>query len=148
MYTHTNPWGRLKWPYAITRLTAHFVCGLMADLVICKSRKSMVVHDTECPYWDQVSLNNTKPNLFTEWNTFKPSKCATNINQFVQDLCALHVHWRGLLFTCFRCVRSETRPCAINVMTQIIARVMNCRAYLIPREPRAFCTHLKEQNSI
>ena len=24
--------------------------------------KSMVIHDTECPYWDQVSLNNTKPN--------------------------------------------------------------------------------------
>ena len=21
--------------------------------------KSMVIHDTECPYWDQVSLNNT-----------------------------------------------------------------------------------------
>ena len=25
-------------------------------------RKSMVTHDTECPYWDQVSLNNTNPN--------------------------------------------------------------------------------------
>ena len=24
--------------------------------------KSMVIHDTECPYWDQVSLNNTNPN--------------------------------------------------------------------------------------
>ena len=23
--------------------------------------KSMVIHDTECPYWDQVSLNNTNP---------------------------------------------------------------------------------------
>ena len=22
----------------------------------------IVIHDTECPYWDQVSLNNTKPN--------------------------------------------------------------------------------------
>ena len=21
----------------------------------------MVIHDTECPYWDQVSLNNTNP---------------------------------------------------------------------------------------
>ena len=47
------------WPSATTRLTAHFICGLMSDLVICKFRKSMVVHDTECPYWDQVSLNNT-----------------------------------------------------------------------------------------
>ena len=24
--------------------------------------KSMVMRDTKCPYWDQVSLNNTKPN--------------------------------------------------------------------------------------
>ena len=65
MHTHTNPWGRLKWPYAITRLTSHFVCGLMSDLVIWKFRKSMVilVHDTKCPYWNQVSLNNTNPTL-------------------------------------------------------------------------------------
>ena len=55
---HANPWGRFKWPYAITRLTAHFTCGLMSDLVICKFRKSIIIHDTECRYWDQVSLNN------------------------------------------------------------------------------------------
>ena len=36
--------------------------GLMSDLVICKFRKSMIIHDTECPYWDQVSLNNTSTN--------------------------------------------------------------------------------------
>ena len=59
IHTHTNPWGRLKWPYAITRLIAHFICGWMSARVICKVRKSMVIHDTECPYWDQVSLNNT-----------------------------------------------------------------------------------------
>ena len=61
IYTHTNPWGRLKWPYAITRLTSHFMCGLMSDPVICKLRKSMVIHDTKCPCRDQVSLNNTNP---------------------------------------------------------------------------------------
>ena len=27
--------------------------------------KSMVIHDTEYPYWDQVSLNNTKPETRT-----------------------------------------------------------------------------------
>ena len=46
----------------ITRLTAHFVCSLMSDQVICKFRKRMVLHDATCPYWDQVSLNNTEPN--------------------------------------------------------------------------------------
>ena len=35
------------------------MCGLMSDLVICKFRKNMVIHDTEYPYRDQVSLNNT-----------------------------------------------------------------------------------------
>ena len=31
----------------------------MSDVVVCKCRKSMVIHDTECSYLDQVSLNNT-----------------------------------------------------------------------------------------
>ena len=52
LHTHTNPWGRLKWPSTTTRLTAHFVCGLMSDMVICKFRKGVVMHDTECPFWD------------------------------------------------------------------------------------------------
>ena len=56
-YFHTNPWGRLQWPYAIARLTANFIYDLMSDLVICKFRKS--IHNIECPYWDQMSLNNT-----------------------------------------------------------------------------------------
>ena len=33
------------------------LCDLMSDLVICKFIQSMVIHDTECPYWDQVSYN-------------------------------------------------------------------------------------------
>ena len=61
---HTNPWGRLKWPYAITRLTANFMCGLISNLMIFKFRKSMVIHDTECPHWDQVLLNSTNQTLF------------------------------------------------------------------------------------
>ena len=27
-----------------------YVWGLMSDLVICKFRNSVVIHDTECPY--------------------------------------------------------------------------------------------------
>ena len=42
---------RLKRPYAVTRLTAHFMSGLMSDLVICNFRKSMFTHDTERPVW-------------------------------------------------------------------------------------------------
>ena len=61
-YSH-KPWGRLKWSYAVTRLTAHFMCGLVSYMVTCKFRKKVVIHDTECPYWDQVSLKNPNPNL-------------------------------------------------------------------------------------
>ena len=57
--THTNQWGRLKWPPAITRLTDHFTCGLTSGLVICELRKELVIHDTESPHWDQVSLKTT-----------------------------------------------------------------------------------------
>ena len=35
------------------------MCGLMSDLLNWKFRKSMVTHETDCPHWDQVSLNNT-----------------------------------------------------------------------------------------
>ena len=53
---------------SITRLTAHFVCGLMSDLVIWKFRRIMVIHDTECPYWDHVSLNNTNQTICINYN--------------------------------------------------------------------------------
>ena len=46
--THTyphKPLRKIKWPSAITRLTPHFMYGLMSALVICKKRRSMVIHD-------------------------------------------------------------------------------------------------------
>ena len=59
---------RLYWPYAITRLTAHFIMCLLTS-GDCKFRKSMVIHGTECPYWDKpgrqgvINLSNAKPTL-------------------------------------------------------------------------------------
>ena len=54
---------KIKWPSAITRLTAHFTCGLRSDLVFAWKGKSMIIHDTECPCWDQVLLNITHSKL-------------------------------------------------------------------------------------
>ena len=48
--------------------SVHFMCDLMSDLVICKFRK-LFSHDTKCPYWDQVLLNNT--------NQIKPNQTST-----------------------------------------------------------------------
>ena len=36
--------------------------------------KSTVIHDTECPYWDQVSLNNTNQ-TFTSSSDFSIQFC-------------------------------------------------------------------------
>ena len=71
MLTHTyhiptQTLDKNQWSYAITRLRAHFMCGLLSDLVICKIIwKRMVIHDTECAYWDQVSLNNANQTSFS-----------------------------------------------------------------------------------
>ena len=40
VHTHSRkPPRKINWPYAITRLTAHFTWDLMSDLMICKHRK-------------------------------------------------------------------------------------------------------------
>ena len=46
-YPH-NPRGRLKLPYAITKLTTHFMCCQMSDLVIYKFT------ETRCQYTTQT----------------------------------------------------------------------------------------------
>ena len=79
----------------ITRLTAHFMCGLMSDLLICNClRKVMVIHDTECPYWDQVSLNNTKPTKLL-WNFKKLILYYT----ILHHLCYAILHYTTLYYT-------------------------------------------------
>ena len=58
IHTHTNPRERLKWPYAITRWTANFMCGLMSDMVNWKFR-TKYGYTWHQMSWDQVSLSNT-----------------------------------------------------------------------------------------
>ena len=59
-------WVRLKWKYAISRLTANFVGGLMSYLVNCKFRKVWsymtpnVLTETRCHYTTQI-----KPDICT-----------------------------------------------------------------------------------
>ena len=64
IHTHTNPLRKIKWSSAITRLTAHFVCGLMSDLVICKRWKGYG-HT-----WHQIPL--LKPGVVKQHKTQTP----------------------------------------------------------------------------
>ena len=40
------------------------MCGLMSDLDLENLEKSMVIHDTECPFWDQVPVSNRNLKLW------------------------------------------------------------------------------------
>ena len=66
IHAHTNPRGRLKWLYAITRMTVRFMCGRMSDLTIFKFRKSMMMHDILLTlkvlnFWKCTSYSSLKP---------------------------------------------------------------------------------------
>ena len=57
MFTHnyrTNKLRKIKWPSAVMRLTAHFTCGLVSDLML----KAYDLHDAEWPHWDQASFKH------------------------------------------------------------------------------------------
>ena len=98
IHTYTNPRGRLKWPCAITRLTTHFMCGLMSDLVICKFRKSMVIHDAECPHWDQVSLDNTNQPT-TMWQNYTTTYIIAS-QPPLREYCSLHSLFTSCITLC------------------------------------------------
>ena len=63
MLTHTYPHKPLrKIKMTICNHQVDSPLHVWSDLVICKFGKNMVIHDTECPYWDQVS-NNTNQTI-------------------------------------------------------------------------------------
>ena len=57
---------------AITRLTAHVRVVWCLIWWFASIEKSTVIHDTENPYWDQVSLNSTSFKK-EQFGVFKPS---------------------------------------------------------------------------
>ena len=77
---------RFKLSLVITRLTAHFTCGLMSDLVICKCRKEYG-HE-----WHQMSL--LRPAVI------KNKKNSYSNSSFVQGSSS--------------CERSERCPCSTS----------------------------------
>ena len=89
------------------------MCSLMSDLMISKFRKTMVIHDTECPYWDQVSLNNTNPT--------KPSllHCCRWIQVYVD--CAMR--WAILL-------HCTSHPLTLEIVRSMMHKLCSCLSIL------------------
>ena len=55
---------RLKWPSEITRPTTHFTWGLIVNISdLQTSKMNMVIHDTNYPCWDHVTLSSTQLKL-------------------------------------------------------------------------------------
>ena len=59
--------------------------------------KSMVMHDTECPYWDKVSLNNTK-----SVSSFFPFFWLSHLSSVTEHMCTFdtapqkHIHFPSI----------------------------------------------------
>ena len=116
---HRTEW----WPYVITRLTAFFVFDLMSVRLIWwfASSEKMTIHNTECPYWDRVSLNTnqTTPNL-TEWN-LQNLKACENLRTpqykekiYVQYIIILYVML--ILILSASCLPLHVLHCGINIV--------------------------------
>ena len=74
MLTYTYPHkhlGKIKVVICNHQVDSLFFLWLISTLVICKLL-SMVVRDTECPCWNQVSLHNTNSNSCLSTYPYKP----------------------------------------------------------------------------
>ena len=112
-------------------------------LINCKFRKSMVMHDTECLYWDQVSLNNTNPNsppfdlniLYSEGKDWallpfsywaivgRPGVTVLNICiSTFPSLCWSHAF---SCFTCFSHINSTN--ILVSLLSHLFQLLSNCR---------------------
>ena len=101
IHTHTNPWGRLKWPYAITRLTANFMCGLMSDLLNCRFRKTMVTQDNRMPLLKPGVIKQHKPNQIYHSQILFLEALWLNESPFVHDTIWCGVNVSRLCFVTY-----------------------------------------------
>ena len=89
----------------------------MSDLMMCKFRKRMVIHDTKCPSWDQVSWNNTNPTqpllpaqmiwwcmllIHLKWTKSVKHVCTHSCSANAQMLHVHSLHSMGMLHSCWK----------------------------------------------
>ena len=121
IYTH-KPWRNIEVTICnITRLTAYFMWPDVWSADLHLFIKNMVIHDIECPnwdqmslnntnqtkpYWDQVSLNHTNPIVYTLW-TFPDFSELSLWSQFSPQIWVLFSGYsmecaRMIFMLCFR----------------------------------------------
>ena len=93
-----NPSLYIKCPYIITWLTAHFVCGLMSDLVICKFRK-------DGHTWHRMSL--LRPGVIKQHWVIWSASCCWTMHDLIAHVSiisiehhAFNIHCYEFLFWC------------------------------------------------
>ena len=85
MHTHTTP-GKIKLLSAIARLTAHFTCDLISDLMICKHK---IEYDTKRPLKQIKTETQTpmdKKQLF-EANLVDTKRASSSYNEVFHQVC-------------------------------------------------------------
>ena len=83
IHTHTNNWGRLKWPSVITRLTAQFMCVLMCAVVMYQHRKEYGHTWHWMSLFTEVFSNNAK--VLQSFKHIK-TKCINICEQIAEDI--------------------------------------------------------------
>ena len=103
IHTCTNPeedkWPSPGWqptdPMGNSGLkTYHYYVAWCLIWQFANIEKSMVIHDTECLYWDQISLNNTKLTLLGRWASMQP------VTLIQRGICAPGTHYYCVEFLC------------------------------------------------
>ena len=98
----------------------------------CKFSKSMVWHDTECPYWDQVSLKNTNPTLHRSPSCTIPLRLmAGHSGQFAKHHDVMTYEWNATTMSVFIKREVQTRLdgpfCLLSPPTQTKPNQIGCR---------------------
>ena len=135
MLTHTYPHKPLrkifKWPYVITRLRDHFMCGLASDLVICKFKKvwsymTRNVHtETRCHYTTQNVANRVN-HILCSLVVHMAHASYTNLQHFfLLILTSTHEYF----FNCFLSSRFWPWLSPRNNSNLLLFLFVNCNFY-------------------
>ena len=115
-YIPTQTLRKIKWPSAISRLTAHFACGLMSDLGIRKHRKEY----GHLWYW----MSSLRPGVIKQHTL----RTHASVNSFLP-----HAWWQSNSRCSRNAVHSRTRWSGKKIETELLHQAVSssleCRSH-------------------